>query len=127
MRILVISGLALAGVLIWFAVFSSAGDDDVVVADAADASDEGERLFNADCASCHGVRAEGSDNGPLLVHVIYEPGHHGDEAFHLAALNGARAHHWRFGDMPPIEGVTPDDVAEITAYVRALQRAAGID
>lgn len=38
----------------------------------------------------------------------------------------ARAHHWRFGDMPPVPGVTPDDVAHITAYVRMHQRRAGI-
>ncbi|TLP99100.1 c-type cytochrome [Nesterenkonia salmonea] len=31
--------------------------------------DEGERLFVANCASCHGMNAEGSDAGPSLVGV----------------------------------------------------------
>lgn len=39
---------------------------------------------------------------------------------------GAPSHHWQFGDMPPVEGVTEDQVAAITEYVRHLQRQAGI-
>jgi hypothetical protein len=48
-------------------------------------------------------------------------------AFVLAAAQGVRAHHWGFGNMPAIEGVTNEDVVQITAYVRALQRANGIN
>jgi hypothetical protein len=58
--------------------------------------------------------------------VIYEPGHHGDESFQRAAAQGVRAHHWRFGNMPPVEGVTRSDVKMIISYVRDLQRATGI-
>jgi hypothetical protein len=61
-----------------------------------------------------------------LRHKIYESSHHSDAAFQLAAKNGVVAHHWKFGDMPPVPGVTPDDVAHITAYVRAEQRKVGI-
>jgi mono/diheme cytochrome c family protein len=82
--------------------------------------------FNANCARCHGEGAVGTPQGPPLVHKIYEPNHHGDAAFQLAAARGVRAHHWQFGDMPKIEGVIPEDVTEITAYVRWLQRQAGI-
>ncbi len=63
---------------------------------------------------------------PPLVHKFYEPNHHGDMAFVLAAKNGVRAHHWKFGDMPPVKGVTQGDVLNIVAYVRALQRENGI-
>lgn len=87
---------------------------------------EGERLFAANCARCHGPSATGTDQGPPLVHVIYEPNHHSDAAFQMAAMNGVRAHHWSFGDMPPVPGVTPEQVTEIVAYVRWLQRQAGI-
>jgi mono/diheme cytochrome c family protein len=88
----------------------------------------GARAFNAKCAACHGANASGHDGmGPPLVHVIYESGHHGDQAFHLAAMNGVRAHHWRFGNMPPVDGLTTSDVDTIVAYVRALQRANGIN
>ena len=38
---------------------------------------------------------------PPLVHKLYEPGHHSDMAFIMAAKNGVRSHHWRFGNMPP--------------------------
>ena len=90
-------------------------------------AERGRALFEANCAVCHGINAAGSDGaGPPLVHVIYEPSHHGDAAFQLAVAQGVRAHHWRFGDMPPVAGVTPDDVDKITAYVRELQRANGI-
>lgn len=65
--------------------------------------------------------------GPPLVHKIYEPSHHGDAAFQVAAAQGVRAHHWRFGNMPPQDGVTAGDVTAIIAYVRELQRANGIE
>lgn len=87
----------------------------------------GARAFDAKCASCHGKDAAGqAGKAPPLVHKIYEPGHHGDAAFLLAAQNGARAHHWPFGDMPAVEGITPAEIAGIVGYVRALQRANGI-
>ena len=84
--------------------------------------------FEAKCAACHGANAAGQDGvAPPLVHKIYEPSHHGDAAFLLAAKNGVRAHHWRFGNMPPVEGLTDGDVKMIVAYVRELQRANGIN
>ena len=88
----------------------------------------GKVAFEAKCAVCHGENAAGQDGvAPPLVHKIYEPSHHGDAAFLLAAKNGVRAHHWRFGNMPPVEGVTDGDVKMIIAYVRELQRANGIN
>lgn len=88
----------------------------------------GQVAFEAKCAVCHGANAAGQDGvAPPLVHKIYEPSHHGDAAFLLAVKNGVRAHHWRFGNMPPVEGVTDGDVKMIVAYVRELQRANGIN
>lgn len=86
----------------------------------------GAAAFKANCARCHGERGVGTQQGPPLVHKIYEPNHHGDATFQRAAANGVRAHHWQFGDMPRIEGVTPEDVEQIVKYVRWLQRQAGI-
>lgn len=92
------------------------------------AAKAGEAAFNSHCADCHGENAAGRQNiAPPLVHVIYEPSHHGDAAFFLAAQRGVRAHHWPFGDMPPVEGVTQQDVAAIVTYVRTLQQANGIN
>ena len=88
----------------------------------------GGHLFRTYCSSCHGANADGRMGmGPPLVHKIYEPSHHGDDAFLLAAMNGVRQHHWDFGNMPPVEGITPQAVAAIVTYVRALQRANGIE
>lgn len=87
---------------------------------------EGAALFASTCAQCHGEAALGTDQGPPLVHVVYEPGHHADAAFQLAVVRGVRAHHWGFGDMPPVPGVTQEQVDEIVGYVRWLQRNAGV-
>lgn len=88
----------------------------------------GQRAFDANCAQCHGANAAGQDGvAPPLVHKIYEPSHHGDESFQRAVALGVRAHHWRFGDMAPVEGLNRADVAMIVAYVRELQRANGIN
>lgn len=88
----------------------------------------GQRIFEASCAGCHGANAAGNDGaGPPLVHVIYEPGHHADEAIQRAVAGGVRSHHWRFGDMPSVDGLTRADVAMVVAYIRDLQRANGIN
>lgn len=88
----------------------------------------GRTIYDAKCARCHGQNGAGQDKvAPPLIHRIYEPSHHGDEAFQMAAKAGVRAHHWPFGNMPPVEGLTRGDVAMIVAYIREVQRANGID
>lgn len=79
--------------------------------------------FKQNCAQCHGDWAKGTDSGPPLIHNYYKPSHHGDEAFYRAALNGVRAHHWRFGNMPPVEGIEHKDIAKIITYIRWLQKS----
>jgi mono/diheme cytochrome c family protein len=86
----------------------------------------GETKFNANCSACHGPRGSGTQQGPPLVHKIYEPNHHGDAAFQRAAAVGVKAHHWEFGNMPKIDTVNATDVDEIIRYIRWQQRQAGI-
>jgi mono/diheme cytochrome c family protein len=86
----------------------------------------GKALYERTCAQCHGVDLRGAKVGPPLLHRFYEPSHHADIAFQIAVKYGSRQHHWNFGDMKPVAGLTPDDVAHVTAYVRAEQRKAGI-
>ena len=87
----------------------------------------GKRVFEAKCAACHGTNAAGQNGvAPPLVHKIYEPNHHSDMAFVLAAKNGVRSHHWNFGNMPPVEGLTDADVKMIARFVRELQAENGI-
>lgn len=106
---------------------SGAAIVDVIVPTLEAAASNGESAFNTNCASCHGKNAAGQDGvAPPLVHKIYEPSHHGDMAFVLAAKQGVRQHHWPFGNMPPVPGISDTDISNIIAYVRALQRANGI-
>ncbi len=94
---------------------------------SADAT-RGEDAFNSYCSSCHGVNGAGKDGvAPPLIHKIYEPSHHGDIAFVNAARNAVRQHHWPFGNMPPIERVTDEELSLIIVYVREIQRANGIN
>ena len=87
----------------------------------------GLRLFEAKCADCHGSNAVGQAGlAPPLIHIIYEPNHHGDESFQRAVALGVRAHHWKFGNMPAVAGLTRAEVKFIIAYVRELQRHNGI-
>ncbi|MDQ7071627.1 MAG: cytochrome c [Rhodobacterales bacterium] len=87
----------------------------------------GKRAFETKCAACHGENAAGQNGvAPPLVHVIYRPNHHSDMAFVRAAQNGVKSHHWSFGNMPPIEGLTDAEVKYIARYVRELQLENGI-
>lgn len=83
-------------------------------------------LFDANCAKCHGSDAKGTDQGPPFIHPVYVASHHGDQSFLNAALLGVVAHHWQYGDMPPVEGITEEEVWEIVKYVRHLQSEAGM-
>lgn len=101
---------------------------EITIPDLSEMARTGEEIFNRNCAICHGQNAVGVDGaGPPLVHIIYEPSHHADLSFQLAVQQGVRQHHWRFGNMPPIEGVSQTEVSAIVAYVRELQRVNGIN
>jgi mono/diheme cytochrome c family protein len=88
---------------------------------------EGGVLYQANCASCHGADLRGTSLGPSHLSVVYQPGHHGDGAFALAAINGVRAHHWGFGDMEPVPGLSQEDLDRIVAFVRETQRIEGFE
>jgi mono/diheme cytochrome c family protein len=88
--------------------------------------EHGASRYQALCAACHGKGATGTQQGPPLVHDLYARGHHRDSAFRRAVSQGVEAHHWRFGNMPPVPNATSEDVAAIIEYIRALQNSAGI-
>ena len=46
--------------------------------------------------------------------------------FLVAVRSGSRPHHWNFGPMPPVPGLTDEQVRLITAFVRSEQQAVGI-
>ncbi len=86
----------------------------------------GKQAFDDNCAACHGENGAGTENGPPLVHDIYNPGHHNDNSFLRAVNAGVPEHHWNFGDMAPQPQVKRNEIAAIVEYVRVLQRANGI-
>ncbi|MBT5778769.1 MAG: cytochrome c [Rhodospirillaceae bacterium] len=86
----------------------------------------GQEIFTDNCASCHGPNGSGSDQGPPLIHDIYNPGHHADAAFYRAVQAGVRQHHWPFGNMPAQPKVSQDQVTAILEFIRELQEANGI-
>ena len=87
----------------------------------------GEALYQASCAECHGADLRGTDLGPSHLSIVYEPNHHGDAVFVLATRNGVPQHHWPFGDMAPVLGLSDDDLVAIIAYVRENQRIFGFE
>ncbi|MDE0802980.1 MAG: c-type cytochrome [Acidimicrobiales bacterium] len=105
---------------------AACGDDSEPAATPANDLD-GAALYGANCASCHGADLRGTSQGPSHLSIVYEPNHHGDEAFRSAIRNGAAQHHWDFGDMPPVEGLTDDEVDAIIAFVRAEQEEQGFE
>ncbi len=126
-------GLVLVGGFVWFSRPDPSIDTQVdpavgsiVVPNFNALAKQGEAEYNGNCAACHGVKLAGTAQGPTLIHSLYRPSHHADGAIVLAAINGVRAHHWQFGDMPAVEGITPQKLTVIIAYIRAMQQANGI-
>ena len=58
---------------------------------------------------------------------LSKPNHHGDIAFEFAVRCGVPQHHWRFGPMPPVEGLSEEDIESIMAFVREQQRIEGFE
>lgn len=127
--------VTIVGLLVWVffgkqvdtTAVNNAAIVSVIVPDLPSELQLGKDLFDTKCADCHGANAAGKNGkGPPLVHIIYEPNHHPDESFALAAKNGTQAHHWPFGNMPPVANISNSELVEIINYVRHLQRANGI-
>lgn len=118
-------GRHLAVLLVIAVLYGCAGQDAAVEDGTIDLA-RGQDLYARNCAACHGPAGEGAATGPPLVDEVYVPSHHADESFQVAVARGVQAHHWDFGDMPPIPALDRDQVADITAHVRELQAAAGL-
>jgi mono/diheme cytochrome c family protein len=126
---LLVVGILAGGVAIFVSKFTSSSTDssvDVKVPELSVIASRGKMSFDANCAQCHGENAAGSEQGPPLVHKIYNPGHHSDGAFLIARQRGVPRHHWNFGNMPSQPQISEAVMKDITRYVRELQIANGI-
>ena len=119
--------LFVSAVLLGAAVLAGCGGGDDGGSAAGGDVAAGEQGFSTYCIACHGEAAAGTEQGPPLVHIVYEPSHHPDDAFRSAARNGVQPHHWEFGPMPPVQAIPDDELDAVIAYVRRLQRDAGIE
>jgi mono/diheme cytochrome c family protein len=90
-------------------------------------ADDGASLYGANCASCHGADLRGTDEGPSQLSIVYEPNHHNDESYRSAIRNGAQQHHWSFGDMDPVNGLSDAEVDAIIGFVRDTQASEGFE
>jgi mono/diheme cytochrome c family protein len=102
--------------------------DEVVIPELSQIALQGKVNYEQSCAACHGVNVAGTDKGPPLIHSLYRPGHHPDEAFVSAVVNGVTAHHWKYGNMPPVPGgVSEAKMRWIIKYIREMQVANGVN
>lgn len=106
---------------------SDDGGSDAGAGDGGAAESRGAKLYQQSCASCHGRDLRGTDKGPSHLSQVYAPDHHPDASFGAAITQGASAHHWNFGDMPPVKGLDDTEIDLIIAYVREEQQAHGFE
>ena len=134
-KLAIIAPLGLAALVVAIALgVACEGEPDVAPAPPPAASPaatavpilDGQTLFRQTCAVCHGVDLQGTNQGPSFLNRIYAPGHHSDASFRLAVQRGVVAHHWTFGNMPKIEGLSDVQVEAIIAYVREQQKQAEV-
>jgi mono/diheme cytochrome c family protein len=115
--------VAIAGVVA-FVIASGGGTAEPPAPGSPEELALGEEVFAENCQTCHGPEASGGLAGPPLIHELYVPDHHPDEAFRAAIARGVQPHHWEFAGMPPIPGLDESEVEAVIAYVRAQQREA---
>lgn len=125
LRVFPTAGLAVGLTLTIAACGSDAAS--VETAGSGEASNLGAEVYATSCASCHGADLKGTEKGPSHLSIVYEPNHHSDESFRSAIANGAQQHHWDFGDMAAVEGLSDDDVEAVIAFIRSEQERQGFE
>lgn len=124
------TGTVRIGVLaVAIAALAGCSDSSISESAPADASlvAAGAEVYEVSCAECHGSDLRGTDRGPSHLSIVYESGHHPDEAFSLAVVRGAPQHHWDFGPMPPIAGLDDEAIDAVVAFIRSEQARLGFE
>ena len=126
-RTALVHGVVVLVLVLLAACSAETSKPNAVPASRASGSGGGAEVYAARCASCHGTNLRGTDKGPSHLSQVYEPGHHPDQSFRSAIANGAKQHHWSFGDMAPVQGITPEETAAVIAYIREVQSREGFE
>jgi cytochrome c len=103
------------------------GHVNVTVGELSGRAEFGQKVFNGTCAACHGENGSGSQKGPPLIHDIYNPGHHSNQAIVNAIKHGVRAHHWPYGDMPAQEKIGFAETMAVIEFIREVQTQNGVE
>lgn len=120
--------IAVAAAVTAFVIAACSGPDEGESAEADNTVDDiGATVYATNCASCHGADLTGTDRGPSQLSIVYEPNHHSDDSYRSAIANGVPQHHWPFGDMPPIEGLTDEEVEAVIDFIRSEQERLGFE
>jgi mono/diheme cytochrome c family protein len=107
-------------------VVLAGGDDEPAASTPETRLAQGDELFQANCATCHGQDLRGTFVGPPLLHEIYAPDQLADDDIRAAVANGVTPTNWDFSGMPAFPNLDTDDVEALIAYVRSSQQAAGL-
>ena len=87
---------------------------------SADATEAGKKLFDSNCAGCHGLDARGGEHAPNIA-TSPELQRMSDEQLFRIVHDGAAS-----GTMPAFGGVLSDDqIKVVEAYLRSLQSRTG--
>lgn len=118
----------MAAVVSLGALVGACGSNDSAPTGEVGLGDEtGAQVYAAACASCHGADMRGTDKGPSHLSIVYEPNHHTDDSFRLAIANGVPQHHWNFGPMEPVDGLSDNEVEAVIAFIRSEQVRLGFE
>jgi mono/diheme cytochrome c family protein len=121
------TGLVLATTMVLSACGAAPATGSHIPKQDPDLVTEGGPLYAASCAECHGEDLRGTNKGPSHLSIVYEPGHHSDFAFDRAVKVGTPQHHWPYGPMEPVAGLSDRQIEAIIAYVREAQRIEGFE
>lgn len=118
-------GLVSVVIAVAVLVATACSNDDPLPTTAG--SGAGADLYDQSCAACHGTDLRGTARGPSHLSQVYAADHHPDASFRAAISQGSAAHHWDFGDMPPVDGLSDDEIDLIIAYIRDQQETHGLE
>jgi len=108
------AGLLITGGIYAGASAAIAATETPTVASASLTAEDGEKLFQANCATCHGLDMQGTDNGPSLIGV-------GELATEFQLSTGRMPLQMQGPQAPqkPVQ-FTEDQIQAISSYVQSV-------